>query len=60
MHLIHRPRRLRQTAAVRGLIRETQLHPADFIFPMFVAEGEGFVIPSSQCRDNTDSPLMSW
>lgn len=45
MHLSHRPRRLRQTAAIRGLARETQLHPADLIFPMFVAEGTGLRDP---------------
>ncbi len=40
MYLSHRPRRLRQTTAIRGLVRETQLYPADLIYPMFVAEGE--------------------
>ncbi len=40
MYLTHRPRRLRQTSAIRGLARETSLHPGHFIYPMFVAEGE--------------------
>jgi porphobilinogen synthase len=34
-----RLRRLRSTDALRGLVRETRLEPADFIYPMFVAHG---------------------
>ena len=34
-----RLRRLRATHALRGLVRETRLHPADFVYPMFVAHG---------------------
>jgi porphobilinogen synthase len=34
-----RLRRLRSTRALRGLVRETQLSPADFVYPMFVAHG---------------------
>jgi porphobilinogen synthase len=34
-----RLRRLRATHALRGLVRETRLDPADFIYPMFVAHG---------------------
>jgi porphobilinogen synthase len=32
-------RRLRATHALRGLVRETRLSPADFVYPMFVAQG---------------------
>ena len=32
-------RRLRATHALRGLVRETHLSPADFVYPMFVAHG---------------------
>jgi porphobilinogen synthase len=32
-------RRLRGTRALRGLVRETRLAPADFVYPMFVAHG---------------------
>jgi porphobilinogen synthase len=32
-------RRLRATHALRGLVRETRLSPADFVYPMFVAHG---------------------
>ncbi len=34
-----RPRRLRATRALRGLVRETRLSPADFVSPLFVAHG---------------------
>jgi porphobilinogen synthase len=34
-----RMRRLRATRALRGLVRETQISPADFVYPMFVAHG---------------------
>ncbi len=36
-----RPRRLRQTAGLRRLMRETTLTPTDFIYPLFVLHGEG-------------------
>jgi porphobilinogen synthase len=36
--LIHRPRRLRRTPAIRNLVRETTLNPSDFILPLFVSE----------------------
>jgi porphobilinogen synthase len=38
---IHRLRRLRRTEALRSLVRETRLHPAQFILPLFVCPGEG-------------------
>ncbi|GAB3847803.1 porphobilinogen synthase [Nesterenkonia populi] len=34
-----RPRRLRRTPALRRLVAETRLHPADLILPVFVREG---------------------
>jgi porphobilinogen synthase len=37
--LIVRPRRLRRTEALRRLVRETSLAPADFILPLFVLPG---------------------
>ena len=33
-----RPRRLRQSAALRGMVREHTLRPAQFIYPLFVDE----------------------
>jgi porphobilinogen synthase len=35
---INRPRRLRRTDAIRRLVRETRIHPSDFIYPLFVSE----------------------
>ena len=35
----NRPRRLRKTAALRRLLEQTRLHPADFVLPLFVKEG---------------------
>src|SRR5438270_4104823 len=34
-----RPRRLRRTAALREVVRETELRPSSFVLPIFVAEG---------------------
>ena len=39
--LIHRPRRLRRTEALRALVRETRLAPEDFILPLFACTGQG-------------------
>src|SRR5947207_4266749 len=41
MDLIERPRRLRRTERIRALVRETRLSPDDFVYPLFVCEGEG-------------------
>ena len=38
MNLIIRPRRLRRTDAIREMVRETHLHPEDFIYPLFIHE----------------------
>jgi porphobilinogen synthase len=38
---IQRLRRLRATESMRNLVRETRLHPAQFILPLFVCPGEG-------------------
>src|SRR5450755_911303 len=36
-----RLRRLRANESLRGLVRETHLHPGQFILPLFVCPGEG-------------------
>ncbi|MBF0161623.1 MAG: porphobilinogen synthase [Magnetococcales bacterium] len=43
--LIHRPRRLRRTAAIRRMVRETLVQPADLIYPLFVVPGENIRKP---------------
>lgn len=40
MNIPIRPRRLRHTAVLRQMVRETELNPADFIYPLFVRHGE--------------------
>lgn len=39
--LTYRPRRLRTSAAMRSLVRETTLSVEDLIYPIFVVPGEG-------------------
>jgi porphobilinogen synthase len=39
--MVKRPRRLRATAALRSMVRETELNPRDFIYPLFVRHGSG-------------------
>ncbi len=38
---IHRPRRLRRTDSIRRLVRETELQPSNFIYPLFLIPGQG-------------------
>lgn len=38
MQLLHRPRRLRNTSALRDMVQETHLNPANLIYPLFVEE----------------------
>ncbi len=41
LDLRHRPRRLRRSAALRAMVRETRLSPDNFMYPLFAATGEG-------------------
>jgi len=41
LSLTKRMRRLRRTAAMRALVRETRLSPDMFVLPLFVCDGEG-------------------
>jgi len=43
--LIERPRRLRRTAPLRKLLRETHLAVSDFILPLFIKHGEQVKTP---------------
>ncbi len=40
MYPYQRPRRLRKSQAIRDLVKETRLHPDDFIVPLFIVEGQ--------------------
>ena len=42
-----RPRRLRRTPAIRRLVAETRLHPAELVLPVFVREGIDAPVPIS-------------
>ena len=42
---VHRPRRLRQSPAVRRLVRETHLTPSQLVLPLFVREGLSEPVP---------------
>src|SRR4051812_41110930 len=38
---VHRMRRLRASAGLRNLVRETRLSPANLVYPLFVCPGKG-------------------
>ncbi|MBI3160674.1 MAG: porphobilinogen synthase [Chloroflexi bacterium] len=42
---LRRPRRLRLSPALRSLVRETELAPSDFIYPLFVRHGRDIAQP---------------
>jgi porphobilinogen synthase len=42
---VHRPRRLRQSAALRSLVRETRLSPDQLVLPLFVRSGKSLRKP---------------
>ena len=54
----YRPRRLRSKSKMRELVRENNLLPSDFIWPIFVADGDDkeFPIPTMPgvCRHTVD------
>lgn len=41
MDIVQRPRRLRNGKVIRSMVRETKLQLEDFIYPLFVVEGQG-------------------
>ncbi len=51
--LLHRPRRLRRTPALRALVRETRLDPAMLVTPLFVR-------PGSDVRESIGSMPGHW
>ena len=54
-----RPRRLRRTAAIRDMVRETSISVKDFIAPLFVKHGKGLKDPvpsmTGQCQFSVDT-----
>jgi porphobilinogen synthase len=49
---VHRKRRLRVSEPMRRLVRESRLHPSQFILPLFVCPGEGVRKPISSMPGN--------
>ena len=47
MFPLQRGRRLRVNESIRSLVRETTLSPSDFMFPMFITEGENYKVEIS-------------
>jgi porphobilinogen synthase len=45
--IVHRPRRNRKSSAIRALVEETKLHTDDFIFPLFLIDGQNKSVPIS-------------
>ena len=41
LDLRHRPRRLRRSATLRSMVRETRLSPDNFLYPLFAVPGDG-------------------
>ena len=40
MELTKRPRRLRSSALLRKMVRETRMDAASLVYPIFIVEGE--------------------
>src|SRR5438034_11201592 len=40
LDLVRRSRRVRQSAGIRGFVRETRLSAEQFLYPLFVCEGQ--------------------
>ena len=57
----YRPRRLRRTEALRRLVRETRLDPAQLVLPLFVRSGKGVRSPVDSmpgcCQTSVDELL---
>jgi len=43
LNIVHRPRRLRKSAAIRNLVQECTLSVNDLVFPLFVCPGNNIV-----------------
>lgn len=51
MSILNRTRRLRKNATIRGMVRETKLSVDDFIYPLFIVEGENIKKEISSMKD---------
>jgi porphobilinogen synthase len=57
LDLVRRPRRNRQNAAIRALVREVRLHSDDLIQPLFVKDGTGAAEPIASLPGINRLPL---
>jgi porphobilinogen synthase len=57
LDLVRRPRRNRQNAAIRALVREVRLHSDDLIQPLFVKDGTGAAEPIASLPGISRLPL---
>ena len=53
MDLTIRPRRLRTSAKLRKMVRETRMDKSSLVYPMFVMDGENKRKRSRPCRDSS-------
>ena len=57
----YRPRRLRVNDNIRSMVRETTLSVNDFIYPLFVTEGNEIKNPIvSLCLEIINTVLINW
>jgi porphobilinogen synthase len=59
LDLVRRPRRNRQNAAIRALVREVRLHSDDLIQPIFVKDGAGHAEPIASLPGISRLPLKA-
>ena len=61
MDLPNRPRRNRSSAAIRGLVRETSLSPAHFVYPLFLSgtDKDEDIASMPGCRRWSTAGLLS-
>jgi porphobilinogen synthase len=59
LDLVRRPRRNRQNAAIRALVREVRLHSDDLIQPIFVKDGTGHAEPIASLPGISRLPLKA-
>lgn len=53
-----RHRRLRQSATMRSMVKETYLHKEDFIYPIFVMDGENIKMKYLRCQAFSNFQLI--
>jgi porphobilinogen synthase len=59
LDLVRRPRRNRQSAAIRALVREMRVHTDDLIQPLFVKDGTGAPEPIASLPGISRLPLKA-